>query len=100
MTTPTISPTVRVALDLIEAQGVASADCVQGLNALLSTKASGDSHQLERLLILAGEFLCLAENLLTDPDRPHQEVTAGIVMLQCALVSGRSIADTLGVDHE
>ena len=100
MTAPTITPTVRVALDLIEDHGVPSGDCIAGLNVMFSTKFSGASRQLEHLLILAGELLCQALILLDDPDRPPQELTCGATMLQCAICSSREIADKLGVDHE
>ena len=98
-TTPN-SPTVNIAADLIQSHGVPSHVCIPGLNAIFSTKVSGDSQQLERILILMGELACQAEILINDPNRPRQEVCAGVLMLQCAIISARSIADALGVDHE
>ncbi len=100
MTTATISPTVHVAAELIESHGVPSGACIPGLSAIFTTEISGDSQQLERLLILMGELACQAQILIDDPDRPRQEVCAGPLMLQCAIISTRSIADALGVPHE
>ena len=99
MNTQSNSPTVSVAVQLIESYGVPSDDCIPGLNVLFSTKVSGDSHQLERLLILAGELLCQAQILIDDLSRPRQELIYGATMLQGAICCGREIADALGVDH-
>lgn len=103
MTTPTVCCAVR----LIESRGVpiypamsSYDDTVAALNAIFAGEFSDDPHQLENLLILAGELLVQACHLQNDPDRAPQRLEYGVAMLQCGIAVARGIADDLGVTHE
>ena len=102
MTTPTVACAVR----LIESRGVpiypamsSYDDTIAALNAVFNGELSDDQHQLEHLLILAGELLVQARNLMDVPGAP-QRLEFGIVMLQSAIIAARGLADDLGVGHE
>ena len=102
MTTPTVACAVR----LIESRGVpiypamsSYDDTIAALNAVFNGEFSDDQCQLEHLLILAGELLAQARNLLDVPGAP-QRLEFGVTMLQCAIVAAREVADELGVGHE
>ena len=100
MTTQSNSPTVFVAEQLVASRGVDPSPAVPALEAIFSNEVTGDPHQLERTLILAGELLCQALNLVGAANCPPQTLMFGIVMLQTGLCAARELADKLGVGHE